>query len=38
MIRSLVEGVSYSLKDCLDIVESLGVRAGRRARIRRRRA
>ncbi|MCB1019329.1 MAG: xylulokinase [Acidobacteria bacterium] len=25
LIRSLVEGVSYSLKDCLDIVESLGV-------------
>jgi xylulokinase len=24
LIRSLVEGVSYSLKDCLDIVESLG--------------
>ncbi|MEP6716638.1 MAG: FGGY-family carbohydrate kinase, partial [Terriglobia bacterium] len=25
MIRSLIEGISYSLKDCLDIVESLGV-------------
>ena len=25
LIRSLIEGVSYSLKDCLDIVESLGV-------------
>ncbi len=25
LIRSLVEGVSYSLKDCLDIVESLGI-------------
>jgi len=25
LIRALVEGVSYSLKDCLDIVESLGV-------------
>jgi xylulokinase len=25
LIRSIVEGVSYSLKDCLDIVESLGV-------------
>ena len=24
MIRSLIEGVAYSLKDCLDIVESLG--------------
>ena len=24
LIRSIVEGVSYSLKDCLDIVESLG--------------
>jgi xylulokinase len=24
LIRSLVEGVSYSLKDCLDILESLG--------------
>jgi len=26
LIRSLIEGVSYSQKDCLDIVESLGVR------------
>ena len=26
LIRSLVEGVSYSLLDCLEIVESLGVR------------
>lgn len=26
LIRSLLEGVSYSLKDCLDIVEQLGVR------------
>jgi xylulokinase len=25
LLRSLVEGVSYSQKDCLDIVESLGV-------------
>jgi xylulokinase len=25
LIRSLIEGVSYSQKDCLDIVESLGV-------------
>ncbi|MDP9169189.1 MAG: xylulokinase [Acidobacteriota bacterium] len=25
MIRALIEGVSYSQKDCLDIVESLGV-------------
>ena len=25
LLRSMVEGVSYSLKDCLDIVESLGV-------------
>ncbi|MBI1354495.1 MAG: xylulokinase [Acidobacteria bacterium] len=25
LIRSLIEGVSYSLKDCLEIVESLGV-------------
>jgi len=25
MVRSLIEGVSYSLKDCLEIVESLGV-------------
>jgi len=25
LIRSLIEGVSYSLKDCLDIVASLGV-------------
>jgi xylulokinase len=25
LLRSLVEGVSYSLKDCLDIVESLGI-------------
>ncbi len=24
LIRSLVEGVTYSLKDCLDIIESLG--------------
>ena len=24
LIRSLIEGVSYSLKDCLDIIESLG--------------
>jgi xylulokinase len=24
LIRALIEGVSYSLKDCLDIVESLG--------------
>jgi len=26
LIRALIEGVSYSQKDCLDIVESLGVR------------
>ncbi len=26
MIRSLLEGVSYSQKDCLDIIEELGVR------------
>ncbi|HKD07495.1 MAG TPA: xylulokinase [Bryobacteraceae bacterium] len=26
LIRSLIEGVSYSQKDCLDIVESLGVK------------
>lgn len=25
LLRSMVEGVSYSLKDCLDIVESLGI-------------
>ncbi len=25
LLRAMVEGVSYSLKDCLDIVESLGV-------------
>lgn len=25
LLRSMVEGVSYSLKDCLDIIESLGV-------------
>ena len=25
LIRSVIEGVSYSLKDCLEIVESLGV-------------
>lgn len=25
LLRSMIEGVSYSLKDCLDIVESLGV-------------
>ena len=25
LVRSLIEGVSYSLKDCLEIVESLGV-------------
>lgn len=25
LIRSLIEGVSYSLKDCLDIIEQLGV-------------
>jgi xylulokinase len=25
LIRALIEGVSYSQKDCLDIVESLGV-------------
>ena len=25
LIRALIEGVSYSLKDCLDIVESLGI-------------
>lgn len=25
LLRSMVEGVSYSLKDCLDIVEALGV-------------
>jgi xylulokinase len=25
MVRSLIEGVSYSQKDCLDIVEELGV-------------
>jgi xylulokinase len=28
LIRSLIEGVSYSQKDCLDIVESLGVAVG----------
>jgi xylulokinase len=26
MIRSLVEGVSYSQRDCLDIIEELGVK------------
>jgi xylulokinase len=26
MIRALIEGVSYSQKDCLDIIETLGVR------------
>jgi len=26
MVRSLLEGVTYSLRDCLDIVESLGVK------------
>jgi xylulokinase len=26
LIRSLIEGVSYSQKDCLDLVEALGVR------------
>ncbi len=26
LIRSLIEGVSYSQKDCLDIIETLGVR------------
>jgi xylulokinase len=26
LIRSLIEGVSYSQKDCLDIIEKLGVR------------
>ena len=25
LVRSMIEGVSYSLKDCLDIIESLGV-------------
>ena len=25
LVRSLIEGVSYSLKDCLDIIEQLGV-------------
>ncbi len=25
MIRSLLEGVSYSQKDCLDIIEQMGV-------------
>ena len=25
LIRSLIEGVSYSLKDCLDIIEGMGV-------------
>ena len=25
MIRSLIEGVTYSQKDCLDLVEALGV-------------
>ncbi len=29
LLRALVEGVSYSLKDCLDIVESLGVEVSR---------
>ena len=28
LIRSLIEGVSYSQKDCLDIVEGLGVAVG----------
>ena len=26
LIRALIEGVSYSQKDCLDIIESLGIR------------
>jgi xylulokinase len=25
LIRSLLEGVSYSLKDCLEIIENMGV-------------
>src|SRR5947209_15584090 len=25
MVRAVIEGVSYSMRDCLDIVESLGV-------------
>jgi xylulokinase len=29
LIRSLLEGVTYSLKDCLDIIEQLGVAADR---------
>ena len=27
LVRSLIEGVSYSLKDCLDIIEQMGVPA-----------
>ena len=38
LIRAVIEGVSYSQKDCLDIIESLGVRGRLGARFGRRRA
>ena len=38
LIRAVIEGVSYSQRDCLDIIEELGVPVRVRARFRRRRA
>ena len=37
LIRAVIEGVSYSQRDCLDIIEELGVRGRVGARFRRRR-
>ncbi len=38
LIRAVIEGVSYSQKDCLDIIAELGVEIELRACVRRRRA
>ena len=37
LIRAVIEGVSYSQRDCLDIIEELGVKVSVRARVGRRR-